>query len=230
MELYLVMCIVDRKRAEAMDKLLRDLKFSFVLENLGVGTATGEHLLLHRLEESEKAVFYTVAARSSVQELFRYAKEKMYIDIPGNGIMLSIPIKSVGGGSNLAYLTRGQKIGGGKPSMEFKHELIIAIIKEGYSDEVMEYARAAGAGGGTVLHAKGTGTAEVKKFLGVSIAPGKDMIYILSDSEKKADIMTAICENCGRDKPAEAICLSLPVSAVTGIRETSPDVFGEEGE
>ncbi len=225
MELYLVMSIVDRKKADTMDKILKDLSFSFVLENLGYGTATSEHLLLYGLQESEKAVFYTVATRSSVQRLFLYAEEKMYIDIPGNGIMLSVPLKSVSGGSTLEYLTSNQEIGGGKPVMEFKHELIVVIIKEGHSDEVMEFARAAGAGGGTVIHSKGTGTAEVKKFMGVSIAPSKDMIYILSPADKKEEIMKTVSENCGKGKPAEAICFSLPVSAVAGLREISTDFF-----
>ncbi|MBQ1184020.1 MAG: P-II family nitrogen regulator [Clostridia bacterium] len=229
MELYLVMSIVDRKKADKMAEIFEALKFSVVLENLGVGTATSEHLLLYDLDPSEKAVFTTIATRKSVQELFLFAEEKMYIDIPGNGIMLSIPLKSVSGGSNLAYITEGQEIGGGKPHMEFKHELIVVIIKEGHSDEVMEFARKAGAGGGTVLHAKGTGTDEVTKFMGVSIAPNKDMIYILSDADKKADIMKAISENCGKGKPAEAFCFSLPVSAVAGLREISKDFF-KDGE
>ncbi len=228
MELYLVMSIIDRKKADIMDKILNDLNFTFVLENLGTGTATSEHLLLYDLQKSEKAVFYTVATRKSVQDLFLYAEEKMYIDIPGNGIMLSLPLKSVSGGSNLEYITQGQEIGGGKPAMEFKYELIIVIIKEGHSEEVMEFAREAGAGGGTVLHAKGTGTTEVQKFMGVSIAPNKDMIYILSPSDKKTAIMTAISENCGKGKPAEAFCFSVPVSAVAGIREISTDFFKDE--
>ncbi len=228
MELYLVMSIVDRKKADTMENILKDLNFTFVIENLGMGTATSEHLLLYDLQETEKAVFYTIATRKSVQKLFLYAEDKMYIDIPGNGIMLSIPLKSISGGSNLEYVTQGQEIGGGKPVMEFKHELIIVIIKEGYSDEVMEFARAAGAGGGTVIHSKGTGTAEVKKFMGVSIAPSKDMIYILSESDKKTDIMTAINENCGKGKPAEAFCFSLPVSAVTGLRKIDTEVFDNE--
>ncbi len=228
MELYMVMSIVDRKKADTMTEVLNELNFSFVLENLGVGTATSEHLLLYDLQESEKAIFTTVATRKSVQDLFLYAEQKMYIDIPGNGIMLSIPLKSISGGSSLAYLTEGQEIGGGKPVMEFKHELIIVIIKEGHSDEVMEFARAAGAGGGTVIHSKGTGTDEVQKFMGVSIAPNKDMIYILSAADKKADIMKAIVDNCGKDKPAEAICFSLPVSAVAGLREISDDFFKDE--
>jgi nitrogen regulatory protein PII len=64
--------------------------------------------------------------------------------------------------------------------------------------------------------------------MGVSIAPGKDMIYILSSADQKTEIMTAISENCGKGKPAEAFCFSLPVSAVTGIREISEDFFEDK--
>lgn len=38
----------------------------------------------------------------------------------------------------------------------FLYELIIAIVNCGHADTVMDAARAAGAAGGTVLHAKGT--------------------------------------------------------------------------
>lgn len=69
--------------------------------------------------------------------------------------MLAVPLKSVAGARTLAYLTDNREMGG-KPSMEFAHELIVVILNEGYSDFVMDAARSAGAGGGTVLHAKGT--------------------------------------------------------------------------
>ena len=62
--------------------------------------------------------------------------------------------------------------------MDFSHELIMAIMNEGYSDTVMDAARSAGAGGGTVLHAKGTGRARAEKFFGVSLADEKDVVYI----------------------------------------------------
>ena len=61
--------------------------------------------------------------------------------------------------------------------MDFSHELIMAIMNEGYSDTVMDAARSAGAGGGTVLHAKGTGRARAEKFFGVSLADEKDRTY-----------------------------------------------------
>ena len=131
--------------------------------------------------------------------------------------MLTVPLKSVAGGKTLAYLTDSQKTGG-KPSMEFKHELIVVILNEGYSDFVMDAARAAGAGGGTVLHAKGTGSRRAEKFFGVSLAEEKDLIYIVAHSDEKAAIMSAISEKAGPGTKAGAICFSLPISSVAGLR------------
>lgn len=81
--------------------------------------------------------------------------------------------------------------------MDFSHELIMAIMNEGYSDTVMDAARSAGAGGGTVLHAKGTGRARAEKFFGVSLADEKDVVYIVAHAEEKAAIMQAIADNAG---------------------------------
>ena len=214
MELYYVITITDRAKASAMLDIHHELSFSMVLTNLSKGTATTENLALYGLEMTEKAIISTVADAESTKKLIKNAKRKMFIDIPGNGIMMAVPIKSVGGGKTLEYLADGQNLMGTKPDMQFEHELIIVILNEGYSDMVMDAARSAGAAGGTVLHAKGT-----EKFFGVSLAEEKDMIYIVSAAGKKSDIMRAINKNAGPETKAGAICFSLPVSEVAGLRK-----------
>ena len=102
--------------------------------------------------------------------------------------------------------------------MTFSHELIIAILNEGQSDFVMDAARSAGATGGTVLHAKGTGAGLAQKFFGVTLADEKDVVYIVARSGEKAAIMKAIKETAGPGTPAGAICFSLPISSVAGLR------------
>ena len=104
--------------------------------------------------------------------------------------------------------------------MEFRHELIIAILNEGQSDSVMKAAREAGATGGTVLHAKGTGSKETGKFLSVSIAEEKDMVYIVAKTGEKAAILRSINEKAGPGTKAGAVCFSLPISSVVGLRES----------
>ncbi len=219
MELYCVICITDRKKSEDVIKICGELGLPLTLTNLGKGTATSEHLSLYNLEEAEKAIVSTVADAESMRGLIRLAKKKMYIDIPGNGIIMAIPMKSVGGAKTLAYLTHGKMPTGGKPNLEFENELIIVILNEGYSDTVMDAARSAGATGGTVLHAKGTMKAQSEKFFGVSLADEKDMIYIVSSGEKKSAIMSAISKAAGTDTKCGAFCFSLPIAEVAGIRK-----------
>ena len=38
-----------------------------------------------------------------------------------------------------------------------RYELLLVVANQGYTGSIMDAARTAGAGGGTVIHAKGTG-------------------------------------------------------------------------
>ena len=80
----------------------------------------------------------------------------MFIGVPGHGITVAVPIKSVGGGKTLEFLSGGNARRKIRAAAWLIHyELIVAIANEGRSDLVMNAARAAGAAGGTVLHGKG---------------------------------------------------------------------------
>jgi len=217
MELYCVIAITDHERGEAMNTLYRAAGLRGILSMPGRGTATSEHLAIYGLDATEKYVISGVGNGDEAEGLIKSAKRKLFIDIPGNGVMLTVPLKSVAGGKTLAYLTDEQKLGGA-PRMDFEHELIIVILNEGYSDFVMDAARAAGAGGGTVLHAKGTGGTRGEKFFSVSLADEKDMIYIIAHKDEKAAIMRSINEQAGPGSRAGAICFSLPISSVAGLR------------
>ena len=218
MELNLVMTILDRERTGTMEKVIQSLRLPFTLTMMGRGTATIEHLSLYGLAATEKAIIGTVADAEQTQHLMRAAKRQLFVDIPGNGIMLSTPIKSVGGGRTMAFLTDNKTPTGGKPSMDVGHELIFVVLNEGYSDLVMEAARPAGASGGTVMAGKGTGAQQAEKFLGITLANEKDVLLIVAPADKKNAIMQAIMQNAGAKTPAAAICFSLPVTQVVGLR------------
>lgn len=218
MQLYYLISVTDRDRGEKMAALYESCGLHMILTTLGMGTATHEQLSVLGLESTEKSIVSAVANDEELNKAFTAAKRRLFIDIPGNGVMLAVPIKSVAGGRTLSYLTGGS-LKGGKPQMNFENELIIVILNEGYSDTVMDAARAAGAGGGTVLHAKGTGSSRGEQFFSVRLADEKDMVYIISHKDEKTAIMQAISQQAGPQTKAGAICFSLPVSAVAGLRE-----------
>ena len=223
MELNLVMTIISRTRRETMEDIIHGLKLPLALTMLAKGTATSEHLSLHGLAPTEYALVLSVADGEQTRRLMRAAKLRMFIDIPGNGIMLSVPLKSVGGGKTMAYLTDNKTVSGEKPDLNTTHELVVVVLNEGCSDMVMAAARPAGATGGTVLQGKGTGARESEKFLGISLASEKDVVLIVAEKEKKAAIMKAIMEKAGPGTDAAAFCFSLPVTAVEGLRRIEPE-------
>lgn len=218
MQLDFVLCITDRDKQPKMEKVYDELGLKLRFSMLGRGTAKSEHLSLHDLSPTEKTVIGAMMSPDQARQLFKLARRKMYIDIPGNGIMMAIPVKSIGGGKTLAYLTENGVVAGGAPKMDFDQELIVVIMNEGYSDTVMDAARSAGAGGGTVLHAKGTGASMAKTFFGVTLASEKDMVYIVATAKQKTAIMQAIARQAGTATPAGAFCFSLPISSVVGLR------------
>ncbi len=217
MELYLVFSIVDRARARHMLDIYERLHLSAPLTALASGTATMEHLSYNNLEPRPKALVTGVASTESLRRLLIAAKRELYIDIPGNGVLFAVPVKAVAGKKTLSYLTDQQNTEGGPPQMDFKNELIVVLLNEGHWDSVMDVARAAGATGGTVLHAKGTGR-NTKTFFGLSLVEEKDVLYILAEADKKTAILQAIARECGPETKAGAICFSLPVTEVAGIR------------
>ncbi len=77
-------------------------------------------------------------------------------------------------------------------SMAFTHELITVILNKGYAEDAMAAARKAGAGGGTVLNARGTAREDDAKFFGMHIVPEKEMLMIVVEAEKKQIVLDAI--------------------------------------
>lgn len=104
-----------------------------------------------------------------------------------------------------------------------EYDLIITIVNRGFADEVMLAARKAGAFGGTIVNARGTGSNDQKKFFGTVIEPEKEMVLILTEHEKRNGIMDEVTKASGLSKPGAGICFSLPADRVTGIQKPSKE-------
>ncbi len=99
--------------------------------------------------------------------------------------------------------------------MEF--ELIIVIVNANYSEIAMNAAREEGARGGTIVHARGTGTKAMEEKYGIIITPEKDMILILVSKDIRDKILNAVYKAVGLATDGQGIAFSLPVSEVVGM-------------
>lgn len=105
---------------------------------------------------------------------------------------------------------------------KFEHELIVCIVNAGFSEQVMDAARSVGAGGGTVIHAKGTANKEAEALFRITVQPEKEMVMILVAKKLKEDVLRALYKSVGLNTPGQGIAFSLPVDEVVGLSENAP--------
>ncbi len=221
-DIQLYITVTRREDAERYTAFYQKKDVQVVYSAPANGTATAKTLDLFGLEKTEKSVLFSVVAGEKARELTKALLSEMYIDLPDQGIAVSVPLSTVGGHGVFTHLMPGYTPT--EQDSEVNHmnhaslELIIAISEKGQTDLVMDAARAGGARGGTVIHAKGTAGAGTKTFFGVSIAEEKEMIFIVADVDTKRDIMRSIMQGAGANTEARAVVFSMPVSEACGFR------------
>ena len=221
--LFLMITITDRRTTDAFLELYRQHGVNVNLRTVGSGTAVRQTLAALGLEQTEKAVLLAVVTADTWQKVQRDLRRKMRIDVPGTGIAFTVPLSSIGGKRALMFLTEHQPMQWKEESTlkDTRYELLLVIANQGHTGSIMDAARAAGAGGGTVLHAKGTGMEGAAQFLGVELVNEKELVFIVSRTSQKNTIMKAIMD--GADPRAGAIVFSLPVTDTAGLRLLEED-------
>ena len=99
------------------------------------------------------------------------------------------------------------------------YEVILCIINAGFSEVVMDTAKKLGAGGGTVIHGRGTASKEAEKIFNITIQTEKEIVMILVKKEIKDSILKGLYDTIGLDTNAQGIAFTLPVDDVIGISE-----------
>lgn len=219
-QLHLLVTVISRNLTKKFTDFYKNTGLDVSFMTLGKGTASSEILDYFGLDGSEKTLIFHAVTTEKWKEVKRELRRKMNIDIPGIGIAFLVPFSSIGGAKALNFLKNGQEFMKGEESVlkDTKYELLIVIGNQGYSDLIMDAARKVHAAGGTVIHARGTGTHLAEKFMGVTIVPEKEMVFIVVRKDQKNAIMRSIMDEAGVGTEAGAIVFSLPVTDTAGMR------------
>ncbi len=219
-KLCMMTTIVSRKQFKKYLRLYQEEHLQVMFVTLGAGTASGDILDYLGLESTEKAVMFHVLEESAWENAKKNLRQKLQIDAPGEGIAFVVPLSSIGGKKALQFLSGKEDFQKEEESVlkDTVYELIVVIANQGYTELAMDAARSAGAYGGTVIHAKGTGMEQAERFMGVSLASEKEIIFIVAKKTQKNDIMKAVMEQAGMQSKAKSIVFSLPVTDTAGLR------------
>lgn len=224
--LRLLLVITDAEAALAVSDLLKRIHIPLQYQCRGQGTASSEILSLCGLGETTKALSLSLIPRAASAGLLKSLGRELQLKRRGAGIAVTIPINGLqssvlrllGPQMRIAEQIEAEKEGSAVTE-QATHAMILAAVNQGFSDEVMDTAKEAGAAGGTIIRGRRRGLEEPMQFWGISLQEEQEVIAIVTSLEKKKEIMTAISRRHGPKTPAQGIVLSLPVDAVMGLED-----------
>ena len=168
------------------------------------GRETSENGLVQLLGFGDvtKDITYNIVASSDAMTVIDAINKVTEDKKKKFGILFSMDVgECVKAGTNCGWSAEK----GEKTMSESNYQMINVIVNKGYAEDAMSAARKAGAGGGTIINARGTAKEGDEKFFGTEIVPEKDMLIILVPSEKKDDIVKAIMDLKCFQKPGTGI-------------------------
>ena len=202
--LKLLVTIVDRGRGAAAVDLYRSEHLYFDYLCMGLGTANSVILDYFGLSETEKDLVLTLVPVSRVPDIIHKSDQKFHLSHPGRGILFTVPLSGVSGPApqilcKPEYLKSGDNKKEAKAMSEaVRYDLILVVVNHGNVNTVMDAARAAGARGGTALHARRVGYEDGENLLGFSLQPEKEIVAILTPRAQKQEIMLAVNRAAGK--------------------------------
>lgn len=103
--------------------------------------------------------------------------------------------------------------------MHFK--LIISLVEDSKTEQIMSAARKAGATGATVIEqARGEGLKTAKTFFGLNLETQRDMLMFLVEEHLSRNILEAIAEIGQFDQqPGAGIAFQIDVEDAVGVRQ-----------
>ncbi len=182
-----------------------------LLSALGFGDSTRDILIILSKETEYTAIY------KSIEVACRHEKKNFghILLLDADGMAKSgLPFNEEGtGGARMEE--RQEKAAGASLS------LITVVLNKGYADDAMAAARKAGAGGGTVINARGTAREDDAKFFGVHIVPEKEMLMIVVPQGKRNEVLEAIRKLPCLSEPGSGIAFSAPVADFTQLGKSS---------
>ncbi|MDR0670708.1 MAG: hypothetical protein LBF64_00140, partial [Oscillospiraceae bacterium] len=196
----LLIAVVDRDRAKYVTELFRGMHIHTGMAMLARGSANSEMLDLLGLGSADKVMLLSLEPVAKVKFVLDTLFEKLKLSRPGKGIAFTLPLSGIGEALNHMLEEEARELMHGevgnemeKEHGEIRHSLIVTVVNAGFSEDVMEAAREAGATGGTIMLARRVALdEEAVTIFGVEVDVEKEVIVILAAKEAKRAIMQAI--------------------------------------
>lgn len=110
-----------------------------------------------------------------------------------------------------------------------KFKLIMALVQDEITEDIIKAAREAGATGCTVITSvRGEGLVPPKTFLGLDLTGLRDMVLFLVEGHLSRDILETIAKaGRFRDKPGSGIAFQMDIEDAVGLESQLQTIRSE---
>lgn len=214
--------IVERGQGQKVAQVFQEYQINIHLVTLGIGTVKSDILDYIGLGGPEKDILMSLVPSDQVNVLIQAMNQRLHFSQPGKGIIFTLPLSCITAAVlNQFYggdLMQSAKDVAPKENPGF-YDLVVTVLKTGIYPTVMEAARQAGAGGGTLVKARSVGANETEKFLNITLNPEKEILFLLVPKSQRHTVMQAICNSVLIETGERATVFSLPIDEVFGLRQ-----------
>lgn len=209
--LEMLVVIVEHNKASKVLHLADEKGITASVAMLGRGTASRTIFDYLGLNDKKKAVLMLFGKTEEIMDLADYLVEKLEMNKPNHGIAYIESAFNVFGTEDNANGSENIKRG------ENMYNAIYTIVEKGNADDVIEAAEKAGSRGGTVMHARGSGSEEARKVFNMLIEPEKEIVLIISEEAKTKDIVESIRKETGIEEQGKGIIFVTRVVNTYGL-------------
>lgn len=209
--LEMLVVIVEHNKASKVLHLADEKGVTASVAMLGRGTASRTIFDYLGLNDKKKAVLMLFGKTEEIMDLADYLVEKLEMNKPNHGIAYIESAFNVFGTEDNANGSENIKRG------ENMYNAIYTIVEKGNADDVIEAAQKGGSRGGTVMHARGSGSEEARKVFNMLIEPEKEIVLIISEEAKTKDIVESIRRETGIEEQGKGIIFVTRVEQTYGL-------------
>jgi nitrogen regulatory protein PII len=180
---------------------------------LGMGTIKNHLLEILGLYELRKEIVLMVADKELVYNTLEEINTELVLNKPNHGIAFTTSVSNLLGSRNCIY-DSSNKHGGVKNTM---YNAIFVVVDKGVAESVIDAASLAGARGGTIINARGSGVHETSTVFSMAIEPEKEIVMILSENTLTEAICDSIRKELKIDDPGNGIIFVLDINKTYGL-------------
>jgi len=209
-----LLSIVERGKATKLIAKLKQQSIHLHLQCVGMGTAPTEMMDIFGLGSKNKDVVLSFGSEGVIREMMADFGNNFSSYSEFGGLMIMLKPSAINRlAAEIAHHNTPEDTGKGASEMksEHKHNLIMITVSQGYTDQVMQVARKAGATGGTVIRGRLADTEKLQEAIQAEVEEEREIIFILAPANISRQIMDDVNQEFGLRSEARGILCSVPI-------------------